>query len=230
MEQPRITEPDLFPVLMTLDGAAVVVVGGGAVAERKVGALLECGARVTLVAPRLTPQLARLAADGQVSHAARPYDPGDLANAVLAFVAVDDPLVSAAVARDARRLRVPVNVVDRPELCTFIVPAVMRRGRLTIAVSTRGASPAWASRIKRRLSEDFGEEYGRLFEALAAVRRRCREEMPEPSRRRQILHGLVDDALVELARTRDVPELERILWSRVTRALEPPEPGETAGA
>jgi precorrin-2 dehydrogenase/sirohydrochlorin ferrochelatase len=201
--------------MQALDGAKVVVIGGGAVAERKVHSLIECAATVTLIAPTLTPGLSRLAAGGHLTHEARRYCPGDLTGVALAFVAIDDGEASARVAREAGTLNVPVNVVDRPDLCTFIVPAVMRRGRLTIAVSTGGASPAWAGLIKRRLLGEFGEEYTRLMEALAAVRRRCHLAIADPVRRREVLERLADDSLVELARAHSVEALEADLWARV---------------
>lgn len=205
----------MFPLVQVLEGEKVVVIGGGAVAERKVHSLIECAAAVTLIAPTLTPGLSRLAASGHLEHLPRRYRPGDLTGALLAFVAIDDPAVSAKVAEEASTLKVPINVVDRPDLCTFIVPAVMRRGRLTIAVSTGGASPAWAGLIKRRLIAEFGEEYARLMEALAAVRRRCHLAIADPVRRREVLQRLADESLVELARARGVEALEADLWERV---------------
>jgi len=196
-----------FPLFMELDGRPVTVVGGGAVAERKVRMLLECGARVRVIAPEMTKELARLAAEGGLEHEQRPYRKGDLAEAALAFVAVDDADVSAAAAREAREAGVPVNVVDQPALCDFIVPSVLRRGRLAVAVSTGGASPAWARRIRERLEDGFGEEYERLLDALAAVRKRCMETISDPARRREALHSLADDSLLELGRSRTAEEI-----------------------
>lgn len=207
----------LFPLLQRLSGEKVVVIGGGTVAERKVHALLDCGACITAIAPSLTPSLTQLVARGAMAHLARPYRAGDLTGAALAFVATGNPGVSRAAAEEARELRIPVNVVDQPELCTFVVPAVVRRGRLTIAVSTAGASPAWARRIKERLAEVFGEEYERLFEALAVVRRRCQERLADPVARRQALERLADDSLIELARSCDGEVLVTELWQRVTQ-------------
>ena len=196
-----------LPLLLDLAGRNVTVVGGGEVAERKVRTLLECGARVRVVAPRLTDALRELAAAGRMTHEDRAYAPGDLTGATVAFVAVDDPRVSAAAAEDARRSGVLVNVVDRPELCDFIVPSVVRRGQLSIAISTAGASPAWARRIRERLEKEFGEEYARLFEALARVRRELLAEIPDPARRRKALTRLADESLVELARSGSEEEL-----------------------
>ena len=205
---------DFFPLFLDLDGRRVVVIGGGGVAERKVRSVLECGAVVTVVAPRLTIGLRELVSGGRISHEDRPYESGDLDGAVVAFVAVDDPEVSAAAAKDAEAAGVLVNVVDRPEECGFIVPSVLRRGRLTIAISTGGASPAWARKIRERLESEFGEEYARLLEAAARVRRRCLEEIPDPARRREALERLADDSLLALARSSSVEELVREMLYR----------------
>lgn len=203
-----------FPVLVKLEGTRVVVIGGGAVAERKVRSALECRASVTVVAPELTPGLADLAAGGRIAHDARAYGSGDLDGAALAFIAVDDPDVSVRAAKDAEAAGVPVNVVDRTELCGFIMPSVLRRGRLAIAVSTAGASPAWAKKIRERLEDEFGEEYARLLEAAARVRRRCLSEIADPVRRREALESLADDSLLDLARSSSAEELVREMESR----------------
>lgn len=207
-------EADYFPVLLDLEGRRVTVVGGGAVAERKVRSALECGADVVVVAPRVTSELSELAADGRISHEERTYRPGDLDGAALAFIAVDDPEVSAAAAKDAQAAGVPVNVVDRPGLCDFIVPSVVRRGRLAIAVSTGGASPAWARKMRERLQGELGEEYEKLLDAAARVRRRCLKEIADPARRRGVLEGLADDSFLKLARSGSVEELVREMESR----------------
>lgn len=204
MEERRVK---YFPILVDLDGRRVVVVGGGAVAERKVRAVLECGGQVIVVAPELTGGLRDLAFAGRISHENRPYRPGDLVGATVAFIAVDDAEVSRAAAKDAKASGVPVNVVDQPELCDFIVPAVLRRGRLAIAVSTGGASPAWARNIRDRLEDELGEEYGRLFEALARVRQKLLADTPDPARRRAALERLADESLVELARSGSVEDI-----------------------
>jgi precorrin-2 dehydrogenase/sirohydrochlorin ferrochelatase len=211
--QPGPKNHPLFPVLMALGSARVVVIGGGRVAERKVGSLLECGASVEVIAPELCPRLLELAQAGRITFTERTYRPGDLTGAVLAIAAVDDLEAGAAVAKEAARLGIPVNIVDRPELCTFIVPSLLRRGPLTIAVSTGGTSPAWARRIRESLEGEFGPEYARLFEALRSVRHRCLREIPDSSRRTDILKRLTDEAVLELARTAKAEQLESAIWA-----------------
>src|SRR4029453_11774312 len=167
---------DYFPVFLDLRGRRCLVVGGGEIGERKTRALLECGARVTIVSPLLTPGLAALAASGRLVHRARPFVRSDPRGCALAVAATGDPRVDRVVAAAARRWRALVNVVDRPQHCDFIVPAVLRRGELQIAVSTGGRSPAIAREIRRRLERCFGPEYGELISRAGEARRRAREE------------------------------------------------------
>jgi siroheme synthase-like protein len=134
-----------YPVFLDLRDRPVVVIGGGRVARRKVQGLREAGARVRVIAPRIA---SRLRADALVR---RRYRPGDLRGAVLAFAATGDRAVNHAVAREARRRRIPVNVADSAAECTFLVPARLRRGGLHIAISTSGQDPRLAKAVRRRL-------------------------------------------------------------------------------
>jgi precorrin-2 dehydrogenase/sirohydrochlorin ferrochelatase len=167
-------EMGYYPVFLEMKDRPCVVVGGGAVAERKVEGLLAVGARVTVVSPELTPALAALKAKGRLHHVDRPYREGDLDGHDLAVVATDDGAVNADVAREGRRLGVWVNAVDDPENCDFILPSVIRRGDVTIAASTGGASPALARHLREELEAFLSEEYGPLAELLREVRQELR--------------------------------------------------------
>jgi len=162
--------PPAHAVFLKLAGRPVVVIGGGPVAERKVRALLESKASVTVVSPDVTPGLRDLAGAGGVRWEPRPYRPGDLDGARLVYAATDEPAVNAAVRVDANRAGIWVNVADEPEACDFLAPAVVRRGDLTIAVSTNGASPALARRIREQLEAEFGPEYAEALRELRARR------------------------------------------------------------
>ena len=166
--------PDYFPAFLDLRGRRCLVVGGGEIGERKTHALLDCGARVTIVSPSVTTRLAALAASGRLVHRARPFRRSDPRGCALAVAATGDPRVDRVVAAAARRWRALVNVVDRPQHCDFIVPAVVRRGELQIAVSTGGRSPAIAREIRRRLERFFGPEYGELISRAGEARNRAR--------------------------------------------------------
>ncbi len=146
------------PIFLDLDGQPVTVVGGGAVAERKVETLLESGARVTVVSPEVTGHLAALAADGRVTLVRRAYQPGDLAGCRLAYAATSDSGVNRAVRDEARDAGVWLNAIDQPDLCEFITPAIVRRGDLTIAVSTNGRAPGMARQIRERLEAEYGPD------------------------------------------------------------------------
>jgi precorrin-2 dehydrogenase / sirohydrochlorin ferrochelatase len=145
-----------------------VVVGGGEVASRKVANLLQAGAEVVVISPEVLPELAGM--DMEVLH--RPYECGDLSGANLAFTATDSREVNAAVAREAKERGVPINVADRPSEGDFSVPSTLRRGGLQVAVSTGGASPTLARRIRSELEEAFGPEWAGVVEEFDTARHR----------------------------------------------------------
>jgi precorrin-2 dehydrogenase/sirohydrochlorin ferrochelatase len=200
-----------IPIFLDVTGRECVVVGGGEVAARKVESLLEAGARVTVVSPQLSPTLKSLAANGSMTHIAREYQHGDIRGCVLVYAATDDPKLHRELAAEARALGIPVNVVDVPELCTFIAPAVVKRGALQIAISTGGASPAFAARLRRELEDRFGTEYARTLEVLHAARRRLHADEIDPAERMRRLKDLANSALPAAIAAGDVVEIDRIL-------------------
>lgn len=159
-----------FPVCLQLESRRCMVVGGGEVARRKVEGLLACGAAVTVISPRLTPMLARRREAGELNWLAREYQEGDLAGAFLVIAATDDQAVQARIHAEAERDNLLLNVADVPKWCNLILPAVVRRGDLSIAISTGGASPALAGKLRRELEGCFGIEYEALLQLLAALR------------------------------------------------------------
>jgi len=159
-----------YPLFLELSGRPCLVIGGGEVAQRKVEGLLAAGAQVTVISPQLTPALQALRDEGRLRHLAREYAPGDLTGYALAFVATDDGAVNARAVREGRELGVWVNVVDDPGSCDFIVPSVLRRGELVIAISTGGRSPALARKVREELEAFLDEGYGQLLELVAQVR------------------------------------------------------------
>jgi precorrin-2 dehydrogenase/sirohydrochlorin ferrochelatase len=159
-----------FPILVDVDGRMVVVVGGGHVAERRARELLAAGGVVRVVSPEVGTGLAELAAKGELTVEPRPYRQGDLEGAALAVAATDDPAVNRHVAADGRDAGVLVNRADAPEAGGFSVPAVLRRGDLTVAVATAGRAPGLAGAVRRRLEGDFGPEWADLVDLLAADR------------------------------------------------------------
>ena len=157
----------LYPIFLDLSDRRCVVVGGGEVANRKARKLLQARARVAVVSPEIEAELESVAAEVH----RRPYREGDLEGAYLAFAATDSREVNAAVAREANERGVPVNVADRPSEGDFALPSTLRRGRLQVAVSTGGASPTLARRIRDKLEEVFGPEWAGIVEELRKNRR-----------------------------------------------------------
>ena len=175
--------PDYFAAFLDLRGRRCLVVGGGDIGERKARALLECGAQVTVVSPIVTRALAALASAGRIVSRHRTFRRSDLRGCTLALAATGDSAVDDAVAALARRARVLVNVVDRPARCDFILPSVLRRGELQIAVSTGGRSPALAREIRLRLESLFGPEYAGLVARTGEARRIARAAAGTPAAR-----------------------------------------------
>lgn len=199
-----------YPMLLDLTGRHCLVVGGGNVAERKVNTLLQSGAAVTVVSPECTEHLSRLAEDGHITWHRRSFSATDIGDAFLIIAATSDTTVNKAVygaASDAGR---PVNVVDSPELCNFIVPSVVERGDLLVAVSTSGASPALAKKVRLELEAMFGEEYTLFLEILAGLRKRALEEIPEEGMRQELFRRLVNSEMLSLLREGRREEAERL--------------------
>src|SRR5262245_6754714 len=160
-----------YPVTLPLQGRPCVVIGGGQIAQRKVEGLLGAGAAVTVISPTLTTGLSALARVRRIRHTRRGYQAGDLTGFFLAFVATDEGSVNGSVAREGRRRGVLVNAADDPAHCDFILPSVLRRGALTVAVATGGATPALARAVREELEDRVGKEYAPLAEVVAQVRR-----------------------------------------------------------
>jgi len=210
-----------YPMFTVLEGKECLVVGGGAVGERKVADLLAAGAKVTVVSPTITPGLAKRAARGEIRCLAEDFAPRHLMGMALVLGATDDPRVNAQVSAAAQDLGIWVNIADAPELCTFIVPARVSRGDLTVAVSTGGASPALARKLREEMEGRFGREYGpylallkRVRERLLAVRRGHRDN---PARFRR----LVDSPLLEALARRNREQTRRLLTDILGPALGP---------
>jgi len=192
-----------YLVNLVIEQQPALVVGGGTIAARKIHDLLEARADVTVISPVVCPEIQALAATARIHLRQRPYAAGDLRGASLVIAATDDEDLNAAISREAQSLRVPVNVVDRPALCTFTLPAVVRRGDLTIAVSTAGQCPALASVMREELTERYGDEYADVVRVLGDVRRRLMAEGWSGSRIRESVDRLYRGGIAELIRKND---------------------------
>lgn len=180
----------LFPIFLKLAGRRCLVVGGGAIGEGKVASLLEAGADTMLVAPEVTDQVKEWASAAKIAWLSRQFSPADLQGAFLVVAATSRKEVNDLVFREAKQRGILCNVVDDPERCDFYYPAVLRRGRLQLAISTGGLSPALAQRLRQELEHQFAPDYGAWLEELGETRRRLIRTHLEASHRRRRLHRL----------------------------------------
>ena len=197
-----------YPVALTnLARVRCVVLGGGAVAERKVGDLLAGGARPVVISPGLTQALDAWAAAGQIEHLARVYQPGDLAGAFLAVAATSDHATNTAIGAEGERLGILVNVADDPSAGNFHTVAAVRSGDLLLAVSTGGVSPALSARIRRELADRYGGEYARLLDILRALRAGPARRLSY-DRRAELWRRLVTDTMLGWLRDGEIGRAE----------------------
>lgn len=201
-------DTNYYPIFLQLHHKLCVVIGGGEVATRKVTTLLECNATVRVISPQLTPELEALADAHRLEALRHPYTPESLAGAYLVIAATSSPAVNRQVATHCHANNIPINVVDAPELCDFIVPATVKRGPLTIAVSTGGNLPAMARHIRQVLATEFDEVYGELLTALGEARARVLRDINDPVQRKQIFTTLVTTDLLTTLRQEGRTALE----------------------
>ncbi len=207
-------ETPFYIACLRLKGRRCVVVGGGEIGLEKVEGLLACDAEVMLVAPEAVPALAELAEEGSIAWQRREYaGPGDLEGALIAIAATADTDVNIRVFEDAEARAMLVNVVDVPPLCNFILPAIVRTGPLAVAISTAGASPALAKRMKREVGELFGEEYAQLAVMLNDARGWAKGTLPTYQDRKEFFESIVNGAPdpVELLRAGDVDAVRDLI-------------------
>ena len=202
-----------FPAFLNLQGKLCVVVGGGRVAERKVRSLLKAGALVKVIGPELTKSLFRLKLKKKIIHHPRSFFAGDLRGAFLSIAATDERTTNERVFRQSYRLKIPVNVVDDPAHSSFIVPSVVERGELLLAISTSGQSPALAKILRQRLQKEIGPEYSFLLKLLGAVRKKILPVGWGQKRNQKIFRRLVQEDFLSLIRKNDRQGLETRLRS-----------------
>jgi precorrin-2 dehydrogenase/sirohydrochlorin ferrochelatase len=203
-----------YLVNLALEGRAVVVIGGGEVADRKVQDLLAAKANVTVIAPQIRDGIAALAEEKLIVAHARPYRTGDLAGAFLAIAATDDENLNVRIYSDAAAMNLLVNVVDRPALCTFTVPATVHRGDLTIAVATEGRCPALSGILREELEERYGPEYSELVNLFGELRKKMIAMGWNGQRIRETLAGIYRGGVMEWIAAGDRGLQDELLRSR----------------
>ena len=198
------TLPSYYPVFLNLKGKKCIVVGGGRVAGRKVLSLLKSGADITVISPELTKRLKKESvkrlnrskgSSGKIRHIPRKYKKGDLKNAFLVIAATDSNEINRRVSEEAPYL---VNVVDVPSMCNFIVPSVVKRGPLTIAISTSGVSPSIAKAVRKELEKLYGAEFGKRLASLKKIRSKAMAEIKDKKKRERFLKKIGSEAIKKL--------------------------------
>lgn len=214
------TDVTFYMAALNLRGRRCVVVGAGAVGLEKIQGLLACDARVHVVAPDAHPEVAALAAEGSIEWSQRPYRDEDLERAFLVVAATSDSALNRIVFEAADERSMLVNVVDVPELCNFILPAVVRVGPIAIAISTSGASPALAQRMRDEIGATLGAEYARLAELLAEVRPWAKQNLATYQQRKAFFESIVrgDPDPISLLRAGDEAGVKRAIDAAQRRA------------
>ncbi len=200
-----------YPVNLDIRDRQCLVVGGGGVGTRKVEGLRSCGARVTVVSPRLSDRLRPLAESGDIHWQNREYRSGDLEGVFLVIGATDDADLNRRIHADASKRSLLCNIADRPEVCNFILPAVVRRGDLILAVSTSGRSPAFAKKLRKELETRFGPEYADFLDLMGAVREKLLKEDHAPEAHKPLFEALIDRDLLGLIRAGDAAAIDHAL-------------------
>ncbi len=207
-----------FPIFLNLTGRRAVIVGGGTAAARKAELLANAGAVVTVVADRLGEDLERLLGRGRVIHATEPLAAMNLEGCALAIGAADDAAVNASLHDMARAAGIPVNVVDRPELCTFLMPAILRRPPLVVAISSGGLAPVLARTLRARLETLIPSAYGRLAQFAGAWRGRVAQRIADKTRRRRFWEDFAEGAAAERILAGDEAGAEKVMEARLEEA------------
>lgn len=202
-----------YPVNLDIRDQFCLVVGGGAVGTRKVKTLLDCGAAVTVVSLEATPALYALAGENRIFLKQRPYQTSDLDGVFLVIGATDNKDLNRTIYLDARKLGKLCNIADQPDLCNFILPAIIERGDLIIAISTSGKSPAFARQLRKQLSEQFGPEYAEFLKLMGAVRKILLERAHDPEAHQRVFESLIDRGLLKCVRDGNRTQVDKILIS-----------------
>jgi precorrin-2 dehydrogenase/sirohydrochlorin ferrochelatase len=211
-----------FLVNLVLEGRPALVVGAGAIAARKVRDLLAGGAQISVVAPEVCAEIEDLARSASVTLLRRSYERQDLRGMFVVVAATNDEELNASVSQDARALGILVNVVDRPALCTFTLPAVVRRGDLTLAVATDGRCPAFSSALKEELESSYGPEYADALDLLAELRREMMARGWSSPQIQQAIAGIYRAGLMERIASRDCSGVAALLRDRLGEEFPAP--------
>jgi precorrin-2 dehydrogenase/sirohydrochlorin ferrochelatase len=195
-----------YPVFLNLEHKKAVVIGGGKVAERKILSLLKAKADITVISPDITARIAREKEKGAIKHINRRYRNGDITSAFLVIAATDSPRLNKRVSDEAPCL---VNAVDMPSLCNFIVPSVIQRGLLTIAISTSGVSPALSRSIRKEIENSYGPEFSEYLKAMQGIRAEAMDVIPDQKKRGAVLKSVASAQMIRMLREKGAKETRK---------------------
>jgi siroheme synthase-like protein len=200
-----------YPIYLNLTGKRVIVIGGGEVAERKIESLLGTGASIVVISPEITARILVLATGRQIELHRRGYISGDCRGAAFVFSATDDHELNRTIFDEARNQGALINTADEPVLCDFIMPAVVRRGDIAIAISTGGTSPGLAARLRARIARLIGPEYATLAKLLSEARPEIRRRLPEQADRKALQYRILDSDIMKYLKQDDIQGAQRRL-------------------
>ena len=189
-----------YPIYIDIEERNVVIIGGGNVCARKAETMMKYGANVTVVAPELTDEIEQWGRDGSLTIKRKAYESPDIDGANIVIASTDDQRVNEQIAADCRARRIPVNVVDVTPLCEFIVPAIIEKGSIQIAVSTGGKSPALARTLKEDLQRAIGPEYAEVNDVLGSLRDGAKSVLPTDTDRKRFFDGIIASGVLEMLR------------------------------
>ena len=201
-----------YPVNLDIRNRNCLVVGGGDVGTRKVMTLLDCGAMVIVVSPAVTEKIEALSNKGLIKLERRGFEPTDLDQMFLVIGATDNPELNRQIHTGAERLGMLCNIADRPEVCNFILPAIVNRGDLIIAISTSGKSPAFAKTMRKDLEKKFGTEYAKFLTLMGGIRTKLLSEDHEPEAHKHLFENLIKRDVVALIKQHDIAAINSLLF------------------
>lgn len=222
-----------YPIMLNIQNRTAIVVGGGRVALRKTLGLLACGAKVVVIAPQLNDEMQALATGEKIKWIEQEFCESildEIIDAIMVFGTTNNREINLGIYRAATERKIPCNIADMPDLCTFIVPAVINQGDLLIAVSTGGASPALAKRIREELEKRFGPEYAEMTRLMRELRREIIRHGKTSDENKRLFGALVDSRLLEALKTNDKDQVFQILTSILPSDLNPASALETASS
>ncbi|MBC2717486.1 MAG: bifunctional precorrin-2 dehydrogenase/sirohydrochlorin ferrochelatase [Desulfobacteraceae bacterium] len=201
-----------YPVNLDIKNKNCLVVGGGSVASRKAKTLMECGACVTVVSPEFTEALQNIEQNSNITLVQRPYETHDLEGKFLVIGATDNEKLNRRINADAEKRNMLCNIADVPEICNFILPSIIRRKDLCIAISTSGKSPAFAKKLRKDLEKTFGDEYALILTLMGEIRKKLLATEHAPEAHKPIFEKLIHNNLLEMIKNNEKEHINQLLF------------------